>query len=298
MNNAGRNDPCPCGSGKKYKNCCQPADAALVRRTALERLPERHFIAELRPDLEKAVEHLMQRLERGERKGLEGEFRALFDKNRHHHLTNYAMGVYLAVVQENPRGALPFFQKAVRLYPPLAEGHYNVGNCYVKIARVAEATAAFREAIRYSDPGDPAGERAKERLCTLERMIRDTSPFQTLDAYVENQRLFDQGFEQLSQRSYDKAAELFKRVLEQYPNHVSSYGNLALAVAGLGQKAAALECIEKALALDPDYEPAITNRRVIETMKEGETPKPLIFARTEYYLECLEKEKAQRTSLA
>ena len=21
-NNVGRNDPCPCGSGKKYKNCC------------------------------------------------------------------------------------------------------------------------------------------------------------------------------------------------------------------------------------------------------------------------------------
>jgi uncharacterized protein YecA (UPF0149 family) len=22
----GRNDPCPCGSGKKYKKCCLPAD--------------------------------------------------------------------------------------------------------------------------------------------------------------------------------------------------------------------------------------------------------------------------------
>lgn len=22
MKNVGRNDPCPCGSGKKYKNCC------------------------------------------------------------------------------------------------------------------------------------------------------------------------------------------------------------------------------------------------------------------------------------
>jgi|LakMenE01Jun11ns_1017448.scaffolds.fasta_scaffold9867676_3 uncharacterized protein len=22
----GRNDPCPCGSGKKYKNCCLPKD--------------------------------------------------------------------------------------------------------------------------------------------------------------------------------------------------------------------------------------------------------------------------------
>jgi hypothetical protein len=25
MRNVGRNDPCPCGSGKKYKKCCLPA---------------------------------------------------------------------------------------------------------------------------------------------------------------------------------------------------------------------------------------------------------------------------------
>lgn len=24
----GRNEPCPCGSGKKYKKCCEPADNA------------------------------------------------------------------------------------------------------------------------------------------------------------------------------------------------------------------------------------------------------------------------------
>jgi hypothetical protein len=24
--NTGRNDPCPCGSGKKYKKCCLPDD--------------------------------------------------------------------------------------------------------------------------------------------------------------------------------------------------------------------------------------------------------------------------------
>ena len=26
----GRNDPCPCGSGKKYKNCCMKKDMGLV----------------------------------------------------------------------------------------------------------------------------------------------------------------------------------------------------------------------------------------------------------------------------
>jgi hypothetical protein len=30
MTTAGRNDPCPCGSGKKYKKCCLPKDEAAV----------------------------------------------------------------------------------------------------------------------------------------------------------------------------------------------------------------------------------------------------------------------------
>jgi hypothetical protein len=28
MAKPGRNDPCPCGSGKKYKKCCLPKDEA------------------------------------------------------------------------------------------------------------------------------------------------------------------------------------------------------------------------------------------------------------------------------
>jgi hypothetical protein len=28
MANTGRNDPCPCGSGKKYKKCCLPKEEA------------------------------------------------------------------------------------------------------------------------------------------------------------------------------------------------------------------------------------------------------------------------------
>ena len=39
---AGRNDPCPCGSGKKYKHCCLDQDRAaelapaIAQRVALE----------------------------------------------------------------------------------------------------------------------------------------------------------------------------------------------------------------------------------------------------------------------
>lgn len=33
----GRNDPCPCGSGKKYKKCCLARDEAAARQSAQER---------------------------------------------------------------------------------------------------------------------------------------------------------------------------------------------------------------------------------------------------------------------
>jgi tetratricopeptide (TPR) repeat protein len=41
MQKAGRNDPCPCGSGKKYKKCCLPMHEADERQRAAEQNAER-----------------------------------------------------------------------------------------------------------------------------------------------------------------------------------------------------------------------------------------------------------------
>ena len=35
MEKAGRNDPCPCGSGKKYKKCCGKATPKKINATVL-----------------------------------------------------------------------------------------------------------------------------------------------------------------------------------------------------------------------------------------------------------------------
>jgi tetratricopeptide (TPR) repeat protein len=43
-----------------------------------------------------------------------------------------------------------------------------------------------------------------------------------------------------------------------------------LAYAGLGNRKKALDCLNKAIELDPEYEPAILNRLVAEKMKDGE----------------------------
>ena len=37
MSKIGRNDPCPCGSGKKYKQCCLKAQEAQLTESQQER---------------------------------------------------------------------------------------------------------------------------------------------------------------------------------------------------------------------------------------------------------------------
>jgi len=293
---AGRNDPCPCGSGKKYKKCCLERDEALARQTRPADLPaivEDDFTAELLPKVDEAVDRLMIRVEKGQFENVEADLEALLRKHPDYHTTNYAMGVYLAMVREDVESAIPYFQKAVSVFPLMAEAHYNLGTCHIKAGRIPEAVASLRKAIRYSaGDDDHIAEKARDELRSLERILRDGSPFQTLDAYLENQRLFDLAFENLRAQRYEAAVDLFNQVLAQNPDHVQSHGNVALAYAGLGQKAVALKHLDQALALDPTYEPAIQNRRIIEAIKEGEPHRPLAMAETEYYRECLEAEKS------
>jgi len=40
----GRNDPCPCGSGKKYKKCCADTDTLMFAQSGGLRLPSRSIL--------------------------------------------------------------------------------------------------------------------------------------------------------------------------------------------------------------------------------------------------------------
>jgi tetratricopeptide (TPR) repeat protein len=290
MNKPGRNDPCPCGSGKKYKKCCLPGDeAARPRTVAAAEDREEPFVAELRPDVDAAVDRVLERMELGAGRAVEAEVKALLEKYPRYHLTSYAMGAYIATVKKDPIGAIPFFEKAVQIFPPFPEAHYNLGTSARMACDISKAIKAFRAALRYSEAGGEIAKKARQGLQLLETTVLKDSPFANLDAYLANAKLFDEAFECLMQRKFEKAIQLFLRVLGENPTHVQSFGNLALAYAGLGRRATAMECFERALALDPGYEPAITNRRIVAQMREGEPFSASAIQETHYYLDRLRR---------
>ncbi|MDO3384774.1 SEC-C metal-binding domain-containing protein [Gilvimarinus sp. SDUM040013] len=93
MNNIGRNDPCPCGSGKKYKKCCLEADvlttaqsnpASQVNQELSKAFAGQQF--ESLDDMQVFAEHKIQQMNEAPRDELGG-----FSPSQLHTLLNYPL---------------------------------------------------------------------------------------------------------------------------------------------------------------------------------------------------------------
>jgi tetratricopeptide (TPR) repeat protein len=286
MSKIGRNDPCHCGSGLKYKKCCLAKEQSAPVRSGFIEKPEKDFITELRPDVDKAVDRLMQRLEQGGGSEVGASIEALLKEHPEYHQTNYAMGVYLAQVLRDADGSIPYFEKAIEIFPLFSEAHFNLGMAAQLACQIKKSVTAYRAAERYSGDDEIAA-LARKQLRKLEQILVNNSTFKSLDDYIENERVFDEAFQFLADKEYARAVEGFSRVLRENPKHVQSYGNMALAYAGLGRKADAMKCFDKALELDPNYQPAMINRRSTQNMEEGKPFIPDQFLETKYYRELI-----------
>lgn len=120
----------------------------------------------------------------------------------------------------------------------------------------------FREVVRIGEDKELVSE-AKRRLGDLEKKVREINGL-SLDAYLKNSETYAEAFNALQNRQFALSIDLFRHVLSTDVRHIQSWGSMGLAYAGIGEKAKALECLDKALELDPEYEIAAVNRIAIE----------------------------------
>jgi len=134
----GRNDPCPCGSGKKYKKCCHDN---LEARSAFQ-----------------------PRQQQGEPSHQEiGALVSLFNQQRYSEagflarsmtesFPHYGFGWKVLGAASNQLGqsadALAALQKAAAMLPGDEEVHYNLGSTLHNLGRLDEAAASYRRALK------------------------------------------------------------------------------------------------------------------------------------------------------
>ncbi len=170
MSKTGRNDPCPCGSGKKYKQCCLLRDEipATTNKHAINtsipqsiqeatahhqagRLAQAEAgyrqILQIEPDNPDALHLLGLCSHQAGRNNVAVELiKRAISINSGIPAFYLNLGVAIAA-QGNPAEATANFRKALSLKPDLAPAHYNLGNSLVALGRYDDAVACFRRAL-------------------------------------------------------------------------------------------------------------------------------------------------------
>jgi tetratricopeptide (TPR) repeat protein len=228
---------------------------------------KRDFITLIDPNIDEQCDKALSLVESGQIVQAEKLMSELLRKYPYYHTVQYGMGV-CCVFQEKLEEGIRFFKKAVDIFPYFTEAHFNMAMAYSRLGEVGETVKAFKEVIRVGGDEELVSE-AKKRVEDLERMVKKNHGFD-LDTYLRNNETFNKAFAALQETEFDLAVDLFAKVLSVDPKNVQSWGNLGLAYAGLGQRAKALECLDRALELDSKYELAIANKMFVEKMEEGE----------------------------
>lgn len=242
---AERNDPCPCGSGKKYKHCCFQKLAAPVKTpsTAPKQSQIKQLVALF--DAKRFAE-------------LEGIALQLVESHPNSGLVWKILGATLLSLKKE---ALPELIKAVELLPNDEESLVHLGVALIAKERYAEAIAHLSKAVKikpdYADAHARLGlayhfiERYAEALAHLEKAL-------SIDPQVASVHN-NLGMLLTTTGRLDEAVTHLRRAIEIDPQRVSAHKNLGNALQFLGDLEGAVECGYQALAIRPADVNALIN---------------------------------------
>lgn len=273
----GRNDPCPCGSGRKYKRC-HGAEAAPARapassspaagRAALAgwfRLAVEAFerdddraaadharrIVGVEPDNVDAINLLGIIACRQGRYGVSNELlnRAIELRPKE---AQFVMNLGNALREEGRfESAIDAFGKALRLDPTLTDVHFNLGMAYAELDRHPEAIAAFE---RFLGPGADGhtvwrlGGTLREQGRWPEAVHFHAAAAAALHDLPE--ALHDHGMALVEAGRPHEALPILTRVVERMPDSVELHNSLGTMYFDLDDLDAAQASFEAGLALD------------------------------------------------
>lgn len=126
---AGRNDPCPCGSGKRYKHC----HGAVAPVTTS-------------PPVDRRLATALSLHQRGDAMAAEEIYRSVLDGSPGHPMAEHYLGV-IAYQRGDVTAALPLLERSVTAVPREPEFHNNLGLAYAAAGRESDAIAAYRAAL-------------------------------------------------------------------------------------------------------------------------------------------------------
>ena len=140
MKKPGRNDPCPCGSGRKYKQCCTQYGGSAVREAADK-------VAWIRPsDTDRHYDLGNALRAQGKWDEAIACYRSAIAIEPDHVNAHHDLGDALYHRGEL-REAAASYRNALLIKPDAADLHYNLGGALRDLGELGDAITCYRRAI-------------------------------------------------------------------------------------------------------------------------------------------------------
>jgi len=256
MEKAGRNDNCPCGSGKKYKHCCLskysskndvplasfPSTSSSERKEPTP--PEINKLAalfngRLLPEVEKAARHLL----------------IAFPSSGH------AWNALGAALLEQDKEAITELQRARLLLPGDAECSNNLGKALLHAGRVEEAVAAYRQALELRSSFAEAECGLANALLALGQIEAAIAGCRRALKYSPHYAMAHNNLGNALRDAnlQDDAIASYHRAVQIDPGFKLPYNNLGNAFRDASSHDHAVAYYRRALAIDPHFVNAYDN---------------------------------------
>ncbi len=178
----------------------------------------------------------------------------------------YLKGTCLAMEGKADQ-AIRLFNRAIAV-EPTAETYLNLAGAHQSLFHIEEWITCLQKVVELDGAAGSFGHIARELIDEFAASIVKSYGI-SLDQYLTGAEIYDHAFRNLNAGHVDEAIRGFREVLKVLPHHVQSYGNLGLAYAGKGDRDLAIACLDRAIELDADYQPAIVNRRILLTAPDA-----------------------------
>lgn len=242
MSKPGRNDPCPCGSGKKYKQCClhkqgreQPAPSAVT------------------PEIRQAMQMAMPLHQAGRLAEAEAIYRQVLRQSPREPDALHLLGL-LSYQRKDYPAALELIGRAIS-YRHTEPGYFvNLGLVHEALQHVDEAIACYRKALALQPDiaeancnlgGILANQMKLEEAINLCRRALAVKPG-LAEAWC------NLGLAYSYHDNLDLAVDTLNKALQYMPACAQAYRNLGIVYGRQSRPDQAIACFEQALALRPD----------------------------------------------
>lgn len=282
--NPGRNDPCPCGSGKKYKKCCQGKFEPRLPLPSRQQGPD--AVARKSVPSHAELNQMVALFNAGHHAELESRARSLVGRYSDFGLAWKILG---ATLQKQGKDSLSALRKAAELLPDDAEVHYNLGNTLLMLGRPDEAVASYRRALQIRPDDAEAHYNLANTLLMLGRpdeaeagyrRALQIKPGNAAAHYNLGNLLQDRNRLEEAEASYRRALQIkpdsadihtnlgnilqdmdrldeaeasFRQALQIKPDHAEAHSNLGKLLMDRGRLDEAEASFQRALQIRPDY---------------------------------------------